>query len=335
MLVIFSTTDFPLGSRPVSVPGKFRVQFLLARPGHLRFTDREISFLTDVVGDSHIGIAKPAEQRVGDADVVGVTLRTISNGLQIDFKGIVNDEGYLGKIVAEDVPARDYAHAEALVYAALAPFLSAWSTILDVPVNIETTQVTDLTTHTDMLRIQAPFVEMKPQGGIGRLFSDEFCQYASLYREALNANSAFYRFLCLYKIVESLYARRSEKAKEAKKKGEAPRRYNEDIPLNVDAIRGILSILYPWREDWDELALSQILPPEAQGKRFKTIREKVLEPLRHGIAHGLMRSGKVERIVDRIADLNAANTWLPLLRIWVRLLLQTEFPAEFGVPQTK
>jgi hypothetical protein len=147
----------------------------------------------------------------------------------------------------------------------------------------------------------------------------------------MNANSPFYRFLCFYKIVESLYIRRSENAKQAKLRGEDPRKYNEDVALSPEAIRGILGILYPWRTDWDDdLSMNQIIPEEARGKRFKLIREKYLEPLRNAIAHGLMRSGQIETVADRLEDVNAANKWLPLMRIWVRLLLRIEFPQEFG-----
>jgi hypothetical protein len=69
MLVFFGTTDFPIGSRPISVAGQFRVQFLLARPGRLKFCEREPSFLTNVVGDSHLGVGKPNSQRTSDEDI--------------------------------------------------------------------------------------------------------------------------------------------------------------------------------------------------------------------------------------------------------------------------
>jgi hypothetical protein len=135
--------------------------------------------------------------------------------------------------------------------------------------------------------------------------SDEFCEYASLYREGMNANTPFYRFLCFYKIVESLYTRRSERAKEAKARGEEPRKYTEDVPLTSDAIRGLIGVIYPWRSRWnDDFTINQVLPPDANGKRFKAIREKELEPLRNRIAHALMRSGKIETVADRMEDVN-------------------------------
>lgn len=331
LLVLFGTTDYPIGSRPISVPGYFRVQFLLARPGRLAFTEHEASFLTNKVGDSHLGIAKSKREEDRSEDITGLVLETFGEGWHFQFRCVVNEGGYVGKILTDNLYAHDYAEAEAIAYRALTPFLSAWSVALDIPMNIETVQVTDLTTHTDMLRIRAPCQEMRPSGGTGPELSQEFCGYASVYREAMNADSPFYRFLCFYKVVESIYFRRSAKAKEAKLRGEEPRRYNEDVPLSREAISGLLYMLYPWRTDWsDEFSIQQILPEEARGKRFKAIREHYLEPLRNGIAHGLMRSGYIETVADRIEDVNNANKWLPLLRVWTRLLLKIEFPKEFG-----
>ena len=49
--------------------------------------------------------------------------------------------------------------------------------------------------------------------------SEDYCHYASLYREALQSNSPFYRFLCLFKIVEGLHKRRGRLTIEAKRQG--------------------------------------------------------------------------------------------------------------------
>jgi len=191
LFVIFGTTDWPVGSRPISIPGQFRVQFLLARPGRLKFSEREPLFLTNVVGNSHLGIGKPVSQRTGDEDIVGMILKTQGENWQLEFKCIPNDDGYIGKIVVERLFARDCAHAESVAYQALASFLSSWSLILDIPVLVETIQVTDLTTHTEMLRVDAPYVEMKPGGGIVSAYSEDFRHFASVYREGMNTNSPF------------------------------------------------------------------------------------------------------------------------------------------------
>jgi hypothetical protein len=329
--VFFSTADRKFDGRRVSLPGEFKVQFLLSRPGHQVFDERNPSFIHTAVGDSHLRIAKHISERTEPSDAI--SLKLIGNGIgwSIPFDCLVNDNGCVGKIVVERLRANDYIHAEAVAYRALAPFLSAWSASLDIPLSVETIQVTDLNTHTESLRVLHPYLEMKPGGGVGPPLSDEYCHFASVYREAMNATSVFYRFLCFYKIVESFYLRRNKLAEQAKVRGEEPRKYTEDVPLSTEAIRGILLWIYPWRRDLDdELIISQILPEEAIGKRFKTLREKILEPMRDTIAHGLMRSGEIKAVADRLEDLENVSKWLPLLRIWVRVLFATEFPTEFG-----
>jgi hypothetical protein len=97
-------------------------------------------------------------------------------------------------------------------------------------------------------------------------------------------------------------------------------------------VKGILLWIYPWRPNLDDdLIVNQILPTEAAGKRFKTIRQKILEPMRNTIAHGLMRSGEIKTVADRLEDIENVSKWLPLLRVWVRVLFATEFPTEFGI----
>jgi hypothetical protein len=330
--VFFATTDHPFGSRPVSVPGEFKVQFLLSRPGHLKFDEEQPSFIHSVVGDSHLRIAKHVSERNDSDDIISLRLIGNGNGWSIPFDCLVNDNGCVGKIVVERLPANDHVQAEAVAYRALAPFLSAWSASLDIPLNVETIQVSDLTTHTESLRVLHPYLEMKPAGGVGALLSDEYCHFASVYREAMNATSVFYRFLCFYKIIESFYLRRSKLAAEAKSRGEKPRVYTEDVPLSKDAVTGILLWIYPWRQSLDDdIIMKQILPDDAIGKRFKTLRQQILEPMRDTIAHGLMRSGEIKTVSDRLEDIENVSKWLPLLRVWVRVLFATEFPAEFGI----
>ena len=330
--VFFATTDHPFGSRPVSGPGEFKVQFLLSRPGHRMFDEEGPSFIHSAVGDSHLRIAKHASERTAAEDVVSLKLVGNGSGWSIPFECLVNENGCVGKIVVERLPANDHVQAEKIAYRALAPFLSAWSASLDIPLDVETIQVSDLTTHTESLRVLHPYLEMKPMGGVGPTMSDEYCRFASVYREAMNATSAFYRYLCFYKLVESFYLRRSKAAAEAKSRGEKPRTYTEDVPLTAEAVKGILLCIYPWRSySDDDLIIQQILPDEAVGKRFKAIRQNILEPVRDTIAHGLMRSGEIKTVADRLEDVEGVSRWLPLLRIWVRVLFATEFPTEFGI----
>jgi hypothetical protein len=249
----------------------------------------------------------------------------------VKFKGIPNDNGYLGKIIVEELTANSFSHAETLAYEVLAPFLSAWSLHLDIPVHVETIQVTSLETHTSSLRVRTPTFEMTFAGGISPILADDFCQYASLYREAMNSNSGFYRFLCFYKIIESISFRRSRTNEAAKQAGQEVRRFHEVIPSNQDELIAFLKDVYQWRTQWDAFALSQIVPVEVYGKRIGGVREKYLNPIRVGIAHALLKTGEVRISLDKLEHIQQVNKWLPLCRVLARMTLRNEFPAEFSL----
>jgi hypothetical protein len=317
------------GEKIRNTPGWYKVQLLLSRPGYPFTAEREHKFIDDIVGDSHVVIAKPvAERKTEDAD--RIQLQATGHGKQITFNGLPNDKGYLGKLVVEKIAATGFDDAAQLVYECLAPFLSAWALHLDIPVHVETIQVTNLETHTHSLRVRTPAFEMTFAGGLSPVLTDEFCEYASLYREGMNTNSTFYRFLCFYKIIESLNLRRGRLNEAAKKAGQPVNRPREIMPSTEAELLVLLKEVYPWRQQWDTMALGQILPQEAMGKRLNGIREKYLNPLRVGIAHALLKSGEIRIILDKLQHIQEVNKWLPLCRILARIMMHHEFPTEFG-----
>jgi hypothetical protein len=164
--------------------------------------------------------------------------------------------------------------------------------------------------------------------------TDDFCQYASLYREGLNSNSGFYRFLCFYKILESIPLRRGRTNEAAKEAGQQVRRFREVIPSTKDELIALLKDVYPWRTRWDSFALDQMVPAEAAGKKIGWVREKHLNPLRVGIAHALLHTGEVRITLDKLEHIQEVNKWLPLCRTLARLLLRNEFPDEFALAMT-
>jgi hypothetical protein len=311
-------------------PGKYRAQLLLSRPGYPVASEREHKFIDNAIGDSHVLIAKPLRERVpGESDQV--LLQAFSPAETVTFIGIPNANGYLGKLVAHEISANNLNDAETRAYGAAAPFLSAWSLHLDIPVHVETIQVTELATSINSLRVRTPHFEMTFAGGMSPLLTDDFSQYASLYREGMNSNSGFYRFLCFYKIIESIPHRRSRIGQAAKKLGEDVRRFYEHVPADRKELLALLKTIYPWRATWDDMALGQIVPTEAAGKKIGWVREKHLNPLRVGIAHALLKTGEVRITLDKIDHIQQVNKWLPLCRVLARLLLNNEFPDEFAL----
>jgi len=146
-------------------PGKYTVQLLLSRPGYPLTAEREHKYIDDVVGDSHVLVAKPVDERKLE-DANEVLLQAMEQGRSVLFRGIPNDKGYLGKLIVEELLADSFHHAESVAYEAVAPFLSAWSLHLDIPVHVETIQVTNLETHTTSLRVRTPQFEMNFVGGV-------------------------------------------------------------------------------------------------------------------------------------------------------------------------
>ncbi len=160
------------------------MQVLLARPEYPIRREHEHKFIDDIVGDSHIRLTKPeAERDLHDVD------RIVLQVLGKDYKifGLPNKEGFLGKLTVE-LEADNAQAAEHDAYGALAPSLSAWSMNADIPIHVETIQVTDLATHVNTLLVVTPHFEMNFGAGTQPFFVDEFCQYASIYREGLNTS---------------------------------------------------------------------------------------------------------------------------------------------------
>jgi hypothetical protein len=156
----------------------------------------------------------------------------------------------------------------------------------------------------------------------------EFAHYASLYREALNSNSAPYRYLCLFKIIEAIRARRDRLANEAVKSGQKPRSLVERVPALETDFQKYLDPIYHVRE-WHSLALIQVFPPAIRGKKFNQIIDDELRPLRNEVAHGIMDSGELGISADDLMKVEKVNSWLPLTRTMVRRMLKNDFGNEF------
>jgi len=317
-------------------PGRYKVQLLLSRPGYPLWPEREYKFIDEIIGDSHLLIAKPLAQR-GVQDAHHVLLHAINGKGNIKFKGIPNESGYLGKFSVDELTADSFIQAEALCYECLCPFLSAWSLHLDLPVNIHTIQVTELSTHITSVRAKTPHFDMTFGGGISPMLTDDFCHHASVYREGMNTNSPFYRFLCFFKIIESIAARRSRRNAERAAKGQQVVRFQEVIPSTDEDAISLLRRVFTCRSDFAKASLKELFPEAARGKKLSHIIDK-FNKIRVGIAHAVLQSGEIRISIDQLEHIQEVNLWLPLCRIIARWMLSIEFSREYefkmnsGVP---
>jgi hypothetical protein len=245
----------------------------MSRPGFALWPETEFKFIDSLLGESYIAIAKPLIER-GEKDAVEVRLEATTPHGKVTFRGLPNDQGFLGKFEVE-LMASSFADAEAVAYGSLAPFLSSWALHLDIPVNIHTIQVTELSTSIHSVRARMPHTEMTFAGGVTPHLTDEFCHYASVYREGMNSNSSFYRFLCFFKIIESIVARRARMNADRAAAGLPISRVQEFMPSTNAEAQKVLEQIYPWKRTWNDVNFDELFPAEVRGKKIGNVADKI------------------------------------------------------------
>ena len=284
---------------PGGARGDYRVTFTFCRPDAPPTSARDHKSEEFIEGDSHLGISAPAVQF---ADGQPYNRMMITGGFEnvtLEFEGIPNRKGFLGKCVTT-LTADNFAQAEKVAFRCLAPLLSAWSLLRHVPLQVFQVDCVELATGAWRVSYRNDFFDAIPAAEPPGL-DTEFQNYASLYREAMVANSEAYRYLCLFKIIESIYRRRSRLGTEAKLKGEPPlHRPEERVPDQPREFVPWLQGIFPDTVKWDELALDSIFLPEVVGQKVKPIFEKNLGPLRNAIAHAITgKSGELTVSIDQ------------------------------------
>jgi hypothetical protein len=331
MVPFFVEGAVPDPREAVGYPGKYKVIVTLSRPRYVAASETVYKWAEDLKGDSHLAITRPAYSPPSSPDAVKIKARLRGDdGFQIEYNGIPNEQGYLGKLESEPFEAKDFRDAETKAYTPLLPMLSNWSVHLDIPIYVAQIEVAEVRTGARTGRLFTPPAEaiFAVNGELTLKPGSEFAHYASLYREALNSNSAPYRYLCLFKIIEAIRARRERLAIEAVRNGQKPRSLVERVPASETEFQKYLDPIYHIRE-WHSLALTQVFPPAVRGKKFNQIIDDELRPLRNEVAHGIMDSGELGISADDLVKAEKVNFWLPLTRTMVRRMLKNDFGSEF------
>jgi hypothetical protein len=203
--------------------------------------------------------------------------------------------------------------------------VSEYSAALDMPLQVQLIEVTELRTSNKSLTLVAPFLGGGSSAPIAQ-YDPEFASLAALYREGLLANSAVYRYLCFYKILE-VSRKRRERLGRKMKTAYKPIRHGERIPESrSDQISWLAAVFLP--RQWPDLMLNQIFPTEARGKKLTALFDGELRRLRDRIAHGILDSGQYLHVDDPGAVREIAR-WLPFLRCAVRRTLKNDFPTHY------
>jgi len=164
--------------------------------------------------------------------------------------------------------------------------LSDFSVRWDIPLKLYQADVQELRTGTRQFSYRTPFDEVTIKGQFERAADKEFITYASIYREAITTDSSTYQFLCLYRLIESIRARRVRLGREAKKQGRTYTVPVEIFPKDATEATTLLNnIFLPKPSHADPWTLSQIVIAEAAGKTINDIVSVCLRSIRDNIAH--------------------------------------------------
>jgi len=306
---------------PAGQAGPYRVVFTLARRGFPLLPEDQFSMAGALEGDSHILL---------DSEGIGIAVNAkLPSGLNLRFHGLKNPRGCLGKVEVDLERAEHVTDAEDQAYRAIAPMLGSWSLQLDIPIQIYQVDVLEIGTGVARISMTTPFRETLLTVPPEEWLRPVLAMYGSLYREALNSTSTVYRFLCFFKIIESLYRRRDRLTQEAQQKGKQLRYPREAIPSQADDFLPWLHSVFPAGHEWDDLDLRMIFRPEALGKKIRTLYKGELRVVRNSIAHALLEGGELVASPDDAIPHAEVDKWLPLAKCIVRHLLKTEFPASF------
>jgi hypothetical protein len=318
---------------PIGTFGTYEVIFVLKRPGFPLVGEYQLSFSQGLTGDSHLAVPRTAPTPDGESEIERVLIQSVGDEGRFEFFGFRNERGFLGKFVSGPIQARDRFNAEEIAFRALAPSLSEFSLQLDIPLEIAQVETKDLFTENCHVTFTVPFPNTPMAVAPASKTHPDFRGIASLYREALNSNSPVYQFLCLFKIIEALKARRKKLEREAKRTGTgqpltAP---IEMLPTSYGEIRAWLDTLFYARPPWDLTALEGAVPPEARGKSFNDVISNILTPLRDNIAHALFADAGKELTIsyDDLVDTRKIAKLVPLTKCIVRRMLRSDFLAEF------
>jgi len=297
---------------PVGSPGEYEVTFIFTRP-ELSLTEIRESDLDFLNGDSALVIAPP-EPRGKDQpsglrlDVSYLNSNRETKQCAITFRP--NKHGRVS-IAVTRLTAASYRDARDNAYRAFLPFLSKISFEHNIPLEIKASVTREATTGGKNLEFRSPFPFERFRSFSQGLICTDILALLSFYREGMNSTSISYSFLCFYRILEAIYKRRKETI-ERKRVRFSFKRENR---LTEADLMGLSKRMHAYRE--------------FVGKKFRSIYENNLTPLRISIAHGLLgEENPFENTPDDISIRNRAGYLIPIAQILARLEIQNELTRD-------
>lgn len=309
---------------PAGSPGFYHVAVIFARSDGTLASDVPLA----EGGDSFIVIPSAGKTPNPNLPYAGAEYGTREE--MIHFDGYVNIHGRLARMVAPKVYGSSFADADSKCLRAIHALLSQLTVRFNVPLHVAKTEIREISTENQRVAMVMPYTDARFSTELNFVPSPDFLFYASLYREALNSNSAIYKFLCFYKIIEGLRARRNRIASERKLRGDDARRFTEVVPIEASDRKAWLTELFNMQSEWGEDESQSVFPREVFGKKFGKVIEKHLRPMRVGIAHAVLDTGEATLIADEKLHIDRIYQWLGIAQCITRQMLKNDFPKEFS-----
>lgn len=205
-----------LEPNPAGGTGRYEVIFVLGTPGSDTFHESLDLSALESSGDSLIVTGR------SDVAEVRVELIPADHGMSQlpEIRIRTNKQGALAQ-ARVSVEAQDFDSAQRLAYEVVAPLFSRWSFELDVAIEINGYQATELATGSARYTcgLAGKRKVLNPER-VGPVSIGPESRFLATYREALNSTNTFHQAIAFYKVTEGVQRRRIARRKQAREQRE-------------------------------------------------------------------------------------------------------------------
>jgi hypothetical protein len=281
--------------------GSYWVEFTFQPSPILQSSLEEEELRSGFIGDSHLVISDPLPEGVNRKHVFTVN----ESKKDVEYFIHCNKQGRLSHVNFKS-NADNFDQVLMLARRNFEPFLSGWSARFNVPLYVFRIRILEESSNIvrNILFYQLyPIVHISQEDMNRGYRVPEDTRVLDFYREALNSTSPKYQFLCYFKVVELVLSLRAERDLMARQQGK-----------KVNRVRDLLL-----EEKWFLEHLSDDLKPTILGKKFTTLKDSVLRPIRNKIAHALVEDDDGTQLKD-----DEIFPYLPVAKLMAERLLAAE-----------
>ncbi len=299
--------DHPQSQVPRTLQGNrgvYEVIYILSLPGKEMFRSNfPFGELKDA-GDSLL---------LMPGNAVRLDMKVISGPpgvpLPVHIIGHANAHGALARLEMR-LDAADFRTAQAYAHNWMTSFLSWWSFVEDVEIEVAGVYVLEESTGVSRWIGGILGREKAITPRLVEPFKTDHRALFSSYREALVATNPFYKALCFYRIAEGVKKMRGARAQVAIQTAQQYREPEEQIPLDNSV--------------FDELERESFKP--YLGWKFERVRQELRKLIRNALAH--IDPTQDVLVADEYDDVERCEDAIPVLRYVARQMLRHEIDAD-------